>query len=140
MSEQEQEKPRTRARRGQAAAAQMKAMLAVVKPAEQAEAEPAPGPAARPSRAKRTAAKSHAAPPMAADQGKPAMFPHRVTLPLTRDQWLALKQARNDDEIEHSYRVRAAVVLWMQDERLRARIDKLAAQESQRDKQRRGYR
>ena len=114
-----------------------------------AEPEPEPEPAA-PKRKRapaRTAAERQAdaerklaAAPMPAEQKKEDAFPHRVTLPLTVDQWQALKQARIEDEIEHSYRVRAAVMLWMEDERLRARIDKLAKQNSDRDKRIRGQR
>lgn len=103
--------------------------------------EPEPSADAPKQPARQRAARTQlAAAPMAGEGKRDPLFPHRVTLPLTKDQWQALKQARNDDEIEHSYRVRAAVMLWMQDERLRARIDKLAAQESRRDKERRGYR
>ena len=114
-----------------------------------AEPEPtAKAPAAKRQRAARTptaertptAGRKLSAAPMPAQQASEAAFPHRVTLPLTADQWQALKQARNEDDIEHSYRVRAAVMLWMEDDRLRARIDKLAKQNSDRDKRIRGQR
>jgi hypothetical protein len=116
-----------------------------------AEPEPGPGPETAVPKRKRAPARTDAerqadaerklaVAPMPAAQKKEDAFPHRVTLPLTVDQWNALKQARNEDEIEHSYRVRAAVMLWMEDEKLRARIDKLAKANSDRDRRIRGQR
>jgi hypothetical protein len=106
-----------------------------------AEPEPEPEAPKRKRAPRRTAAERQlAAAPMPVRQASEAAFPHRVTLPLTEDQWQALKAARNADDIEHSYRVRAAVMLWMEDDRLRARIDKLAKANSDRDKRIRGQR
>lgn len=105
-----------------------------------AEPEPEPEAPKRKRPARQPAERKLAAAPMPTQQTGEPMFPHRVTLPLTEDQWQALKKARNEDDIEHSYRVRAAVMLWMEDDRLRARIDKLAKQHSDRDKRIRGQR
>lgn len=134
------EKPRTRARAKPAAAAQMEAMLKMV-----STPEPAPEPKARakrPARERAVPARGRAvsAAPMAAEQPKPQRYPNRFSLPLTDEQHKALIMARAEDGIEGSYRVRAALSLWLEDDRLRKRIDKLAREESQRDKLTRGYR
>lgn len=50
----------------------------------------------------------------------------RVAVPMPKDMRDALALARVDDDIEATVRIRAMVELWMHDERLRARVDKLA--------------
>ncbi|HET6751582.1 MAG TPA: hypothetical protein VFL71_20240 [Actinomycetes bacterium] len=64
--------------------------------------------------------------PMPAEQSRPAAYSARLHLTTTREQARALAQARVDDGIEVTARVRAMIALWQQDERLRRRIDKLA--------------
>ena len=64
--------------------------------------------------------------PMPAEQTRPAAYSARIHLTTTREQTRALAQARVDDGIEVTARVRAMIALWMEDERLRRRIDKLA--------------
>lgn len=55
-------------------------------------------------------------------------YPKRMTLPLTVEDHRALRVAHLDDGVEATARLRAMLALWQQDERLRARIDKLAKQ------------
>lgn len=57
-------------------------------------------------------------------------YPKRMTLPLTVEDHRALRVAHLDDGVEATARLRAMLALWQQDERLRARIDKLARQMS----------
>lgn len=63
------------------------------------------------------------------DEGKPkppSKNGKRVAVPMPKDMRDALALARVDDDIEATVRIRAMVELWMHDERLRARVDKLA--------------
>jgi hypothetical protein len=64
--------------------------------------------------------------PMPAEQGRPAAYSSRLHITVTPEQARALAQARVDDGIEVTARLRAMVALWQEDERLRKRIDKLA--------------
>jgi hypothetical protein len=117
--------------------AAMAAMAAMVKPAAAPEPEaPAPKRPARqrPARAQLTAA------PMPAEQSKPPLFEKRFTLPLTPEQWGALTDARRADGVEGTWRIRAMIALWQEDPKIRARVDKLAKAEADRDKRARGYR
>lgn len=50
----------------------------------------------------------------------------RVAVPMPEDMRRDLAQARVDDGIEATVRIRAMVELWQKDIRLRRRIDKLA--------------
>jgi hypothetical protein len=64
---------------------------------------------------------------MPAEQGRPrAFYSARISHTTTPDQKRALDLARVEDGIEATARLRAMTQLWMEDERLRARVDKLA--------------
>lgn len=64
--------------------------------------------------------------PMPAEQGRPAAYSSRLHITVTPEQARALAQARVDDGIEVTARLRAMVALWQEDERLRKRIDRVA--------------
>lgn len=66
--------------------------------------------------------------PMPATVPSGPTYPKRMTLPLTVEDHRALRVAHLDDGVEATARLRAMLALWQQDERLRARIDKLARQ------------
>jgi hypothetical protein len=63
---------------------------------------------------------------MPAEQHRPATWDARVNLTLSRDMKRALDMARIDDGLEATARIRAMITLWQEDERHRARVDKLA--------------
>lgn len=67
--------------------------------------------------------------PMPVEQAKPATYSQRINLTVTPDQNRALGQAGLDDGIDKTFRIRAMIALWQEDERLRKRIDKRAQQE-----------
>lgn len=50
----------------------------------------------------------------------------RINLPLQTELHRALSQARVDDGVEATIRLRAMIELWRHDERLRKRVDRLA--------------
>lgn len=52
----------------------------------------------------------------------------RITLPLWASLWRALQLARVDDGIDTTIRIRTMIELWVHDDRIRARVDKLAKQ------------
>jgi hypothetical protein len=52
----------------------------------------------------------------------------RITLPLWQTLWRALQLARVDDGIDTTIRIRSMIELWVHDDRIRARVDKLAKQ------------
>lgn len=94
-----------------------------------AKAAPAPEPAkARTTtrERKRPARGRPAAAPMPAEAPRPARYDKRVPLMTTQEQHRALVLARAEDGIEATARLRALIQLWMEDDRLRARADKLA--------------
>jgi hypothetical protein len=64
--------------------------------------------------------------PMPAEQTRSAAYSSRLHITVTPGQAHALAQARVDDGIEVTARLRAMIALWEEDERLRRRIDKLA--------------
>lgn len=61
-----------------------------------------------------------------AEQERPDKWPARISLTASADMKRALDLARVDDGIEATARIRAMIALWQSDERLRARVDKLA--------------
>jgi hypothetical protein len=64
---------------------------------------------------------------MPAEQARPAaLYSARISHTTTPEQKRALDMARVDDGIEATARLRAMTQLWIEDERLRARVDKLA--------------
>ncbi|MFE2936824.1 hypothetical protein [Streptomyces sp. NPDC059278] len=64
---------------------------------------------------------------MPAEQGAPrALYSARITFTTTEQQRRALEEAKVEDRIDKTARLRAMVALWEQDERLRKRVDKLA--------------
>jgi hypothetical protein len=52
----------------------------------------------------------------------------RITLPLWQALWRALQLARVDDGIDTTIRIRSMIELWVHDDRIRTRVDKLAKQ------------
>lgn len=89
-------------------------------------AEPKPAKAARPAAPAGAPKRGRQAAPMAAEQPKGQRWPARVPFTTNADQDRALKTARLEDGIQATARLRAMVALWMEDERIRARVDKLA--------------
>ncbi|MFF9908768.1 hypothetical protein ACF1HU_35810 [Streptomyces olivaceus] len=66
-------------------------------------------------------------PIMPAEQQAPrALYSARITFTTTEQQRRSLEQAKVEDRIDKTARLRAMVALWEQDERLRKRVDKLA--------------
>ncbi|MFJ3481654.1 hypothetical protein [Streptomyces microflavus] len=64
---------------------------------------------------------------MPAEQDAPrALYSARITFTTTEQQRRALEEAKVEDRIDKTARLRAMVALWEQDERLRKRVDKLA--------------
>jgi hypothetical protein len=106
--------------RAAAVAAQMaglaKAAPAITEPAEQAP----------PRERKQAAPRDRAAAPMPAETQKTGIYSKRIPLMTTPEMHRALVQARTDDGIEATARIRAMITLWQSDDRLRARVDKLA--------------
>jgi len=98
-------------------------------------AEPEPEHAARPAPLGRRAERA-----MPAETPRPDRYPHRLTLTVSTEQKQALAMARATDGVDSTSRLRALLQLWLDDERLRARADKLALADSQRDRQARGRR
>jgi len=80
--------------------------------------------AARRAPARRAPARPPAA--MPPEQPKAVTYSERINLTTTPEQNRALAQARVDDGIDKTARLRAMIALWQQDERIRKRIDKLA--------------
>jgi hypothetical protein len=65
---------------------------------------------------------------------KAATYDQRI--PLTTDAAMkrALEQARVEDGVTATYRVRAMIELWQEDERIRARVDRKARANRDRDR------
>lgn len=107
-------------------------------PPAPAEQQPAPAEQARPVRKPRAARPARATAadvaqsrpsrraPMPDEQPKRAAWEERIPFTTNREQSQALKQARLDDGIQATARLRAMVALWMEDDRIRARVNKLA--------------
>jgi hypothetical protein len=83
-------------------------------------------PPARPARQPRAVSAVTAAPPMAAEQSRPKDWPVRIPLNVDEEMRRALEEARLDDRIETTARIRAMIQLWQEDDRLRARVNKRA--------------
>ena len=80
---------------------------------------PTAAPAPRRQKAGRTA--------MPAEQARPrAFYSARISHTTTPEQKRALDLARVEDGIEATARLRAMTQLWIEDERVRTRVDKLA--------------
>jgi hypothetical protein len=62
----------------------------------------------------------------AADEPKAEKWPARISMTASRDMKRQLEQARLDDGIEVTARLRAMITLWLDDPQLRARVDELA--------------
>lgn len=86
----------------------------------------------RPSSADTLRAAAAAPAPLAAgpppeDQARPAKtWPIRIPLNVDDGMRRALEQARVDDRIETTARIRAMIWLWQADEAFRARVNELA--------------
>jgi hypothetical protein len=118
----EQAKATTRTR-----AADLGSRIAALHPEGTAEEAPAPkARAPRAPRAARAARMPAAAPAMPAAQKTPERWPERISLKTDTDMKRALEQARLDDRIEVTARIRAMIQLWQEDDRLRARVDRRA--------------
>jgi hypothetical protein len=63
---------------------------------------------------------------MPATQSRPPTWDARLSLTLSQEMKRALGQAKLDDGIEDTARIRAMITLWQDDERLRHRVDRLA--------------
>jgi glucose/arabinose dehydrogenase len=101
------------------------AALSAVPDAGAEEAAPAARAPRQPrARKEPPAAKSAAA--MPAEQAKPPVWDARISLTLSREMKRALDLARAEDGLELTARIRAMITLWQDDDRLRARVDKLA--------------
>jgi hypothetical protein len=85
----------------------------------QDDAEPDAAPE-RPRSQRRTSGRAVAP----ADDG--VSYPRRVTLPLTDDDYKALKRAHLDDDVNTVTRLRAMVDLWQTNSRVREQIDRHA--------------
>lgn len=66
------------------------------------------------------------APPTPQDQPRAKEWPVRIPLNVDDDMRRALEQARVDDRIETTARIRAMIHLWQEDEQFRARVNELA--------------
>lgn len=95
----------------------------------------AAAPAVPPEEAKDTAPRARqpravsavsAAGPMPAEQKTPKDWPVRIPLNVDEEMRRALEQARVDDRIETTARIRAMIQLWQEDERLRTRVNRRA--------------
>lgn len=64
--------------------------------------------------------------PMLAEQVKVPQWNARLSLTASPDMKQDLEQARVNDGVEATARIRAMITLWQTDERHRARVDKLA--------------
>lgn len=64
--------------------------------------------------------------PIADDQPKAKEWPVRIPLNVDDEMRRALEQARVDDRIETTARIRAMIHLWQQDQAFRARVNELA--------------
>lgn len=64
--------------------------------------------------------------PMPAQAPKPVTYEKRIPFTTTTEQFDALVAARGRDGLPATARLRALVQLWMDDERLRDRADRLA--------------
>jgi hypothetical protein len=63
---------------------------------------------------------------MPAEQRKPPTWDARISLTTSKEMKRAFDQARIEDGIEATARIRALMQLWIDDPRLRARANKLA--------------
>jgi hypothetical protein len=61
-----------------------------------------------------------------ADQPRVKEWPVRIPLNVDDEMRRALEQARVDDRIETTARIRAMIHLWREDQAFRARVNKLA--------------
>lgn len=61
-----------------------------------------------------------------ADQPKAEKWPARISMTASREMKRDLEQARLDDGIEVTARLRAMITLWQSDPQLRARVDELS--------------
>jgi hypothetical protein len=82
--------------------------------------------AAAPARQPRAVAAVRAAGPMPAAQGTPKRWPVRIPLNADEEMRRALEEARLEDRIDTTARIRAMIQLWQEDDRLRARVNKRA--------------
>jgi hypothetical protein len=64
--------------------------------------------------------------PMPVEQPKPQRWDARINMTCTAEMKRALDMARAVDGIPDTARIRAMIMLWQEDERHRARVDKLA--------------
>lgn len=100
-------------------------------PAEPASQPPAASSAASRPRARdagREPRRGRAGATMPAEQPRPAAFyGERLSITTTAAQIKALRAARLDDGIEVTARIRAMIALWQDDPKLRARVDRAAA-------------
>jgi hypothetical protein len=67
-----------------------------------------------------------AAGPMPAAQRAPKRWPVRIPLNTDEEMRRALEEARLEDRIDTTARIRAMIQLWQEDDRLRARVNKRA--------------
>jgi hypothetical protein len=104
-------------------------------PALEPEAEPEPRPRKAPARKPPATGGPVSAP---AQQDKEPMFDARLNLPLTDEMMRALKQARLDDGLEATARIRAMITIWQEDERFRNRVNKRGWDTAIRGRERRG--
>lgn len=65
--------------------------------------------------------------PMPADRPRAKEWPVRIPLNVDDEMRRALEQARVDDRIETTARIRAMIHLWQEDDQFRARVNELAA-------------
>jgi len=82
--------------------------------------------APRQPRARKTPSTARPAAAMPAEQARPPAWDARISLTLSREMKRDLDVARAEDGLELTARIRAMITLWQEDERLRARVDKLA--------------
>lgn len=126
-------------RKSSAAERQREQMTSLLRSVPAPEAEPAPAaqPAREPRKPAQRRTKAEHAP---AEQRPQAAYDKRIPLMTDAEQHKALAMARLEDGIEATTRLRAMVKLWMEDERFRRRVDKLAADERLKDRLAKGYR
>jgi hypothetical protein len=69
-----------------------------------------------------------AGPPPPEEQPRPAKkkYPERIPLNVDDEMRRALEQARVNDRVETTARIRAMIHLWQEDETFRARVNELA--------------
>jgi hypothetical protein len=123
MADEAKPKPTKKTARA-AAAGLTDAFAALTVVPDQETERPAAQPRPRQTPAARTRTRTTA--PMPAEQDRPPAWDARFSLTLSREMKRDLDRARADDGIEGTARIRAMITLWQEDDRLRARIDKLA--------------